>query len=89
MILLLLILFLATIVTAGCSGGDDGDEMVDAMPSNAADAMPGSPDAMVAAVQIPGWTLEDVNTSSPTAGQVIGLDEFSGSILVATLVESG
>ena len=79
-----------------CSSDDDEADpadaasngvSIDAAPGGGADAMPTGPDAMQAAVQIPDWTLEDIQPESPKFGQVYGLSEFNGKILIAVLVE--
>ena len=80
---------------AACSSSDDDSEPADAAANNAitdaapgaADAMPTGPDAMQAALQIPDWTLEDIQPASPKFGQVYGLNEFNGKILIAVLLE--
>lgn len=80
-----------------CSSADDDEAdpadaasngaSIDAAPGGGADAMPSGPDAMQAVVQIPDWTLEDIQPESPKFGQVYGLSEFNGKILIAVLVE--
>lgn len=89
-------LALVTALSLGaCSSSDDDADPADASSNgSAADAMPGAPDAMpsgpdamAAAVQIPEWTLEDIQPASPKFGEVYGLDEFGGKIVVAVLVE--
>jgi hypothetical protein len=80
-----------------CSSSDDDEAdpadaasngaTIDAASGGGADAMPSAPDAMQAVVQIPDWTLEDIQPESPKFGQVYGLSEFNGKILIAVLVE--
>lgn len=93
--------FSLALVTAlgvgACSSADDDEAdpadaasngaSIDAAPGGGADAMPSGPDAMQAVVLIPDWTLEDIQPESPKFGQVYGLSEFNGKILIAVLVE--
>ncbi len=87
-------LALVTTLVVGCSSDDEAPP-ADATAGNGSadaalgspDAMPSGPDAMQAAVQIPTWTLEDIQPASPKSGQVYGLSEFTGRILVVVLVD--
>lgn len=88
---------LAAVSLGACSdsGDDDAEQAdaasngvsVDAAPGGASDAMSTGPDAMAVAVQIPAWTREDIQPNSPKFGEVYGLSEFNGKILVAVLVQ--
>jgi hypothetical protein len=92
-------LALVTALSIGACSSDDNEDgvdpadasgnvgTIDAAPAGGPDAMPTGPDAMAAAVQIPAWTLEDIQPESPKFGQVYGLSEFNGKILIAVLVE--
>lgn len=85
---------LAAVSLGGCSDSSDDDQAdaasnsisVDAAAGDS-DAMSTAPDAMAAAIQVPGWTREDIQPNSPRFGEVYGLNEFNGKILVAVLVQ--
>ncbi len=63
-----------------CGGGTDPMKRPDV------DATAQMPDGLGAS-RIPAWMLEDVQPTSPRAGQTYGLDTFSGKIVVVVLLE--
>ncbi len=91
----LLLALTCTLGLAACSSSDD-ESPADAAGQNGAvaDAQPGAPDAMAPGIdamtatpRIPSWTREDIQPASPRFGEVYGLSEFDGEILVAVLVQ--
>lgn len=66
-----------TAALVACSGGE---------PAATGDA-PLAPDSSGGTVTLPTWRLEDLQPQSPRAGQIYGLDTFSGKTVVVALLE--
>ncbi|MBA3463814.1 MAG: hypothetical protein H0T46_27910 [Deltaproteobacteria bacterium] len=70
---------LAAVVLAGCA------EPTTSAPSP--DAPLATADAPTGTSNLPSWSLEDVQPTSPRVGQTYGLDTFTGKIIVVSLLE--
>jgi hypothetical protein len=76
---------IVALALVGCGGGVEPMSVPDATEEAPDAPQPPGPDAM--AVGLPTWMLEDVQPQSPRFGQTYGLEAFSGSHVVVTLVE--